>query len=64
MDSSWIHTISHDAATGTLSVELTTGTIYDYHDVPKQVALDFKQADSKGGYHNANIRDVYHYETR
>ena len=64
MDSSWIHTISHDEDTGTLSVELNSGKIYDYHDVPADVATNFKQADSKGTYHNYQIRDVYHYDVR
>jgi hypothetical protein len=64
MDSSWINTITHDVDTGTLSVEVEGGAIYDYHKVPAEVAKAFKEADSKGKYLNANIRDEYHYEAR
>ena len=64
MDSSWIHTISHDEDTGVLSVEVSGGKIYDYHDVPADIAQAFEDADSKGKYHNYSIRDVYHYDVR
>lgn len=64
MDSSWINTITHDTDTGTLSVEVSGGKIYDYHKVPAEVAKEFQEADSKGGYLNAHIRDEYHYEAR
>ena len=63
-ESSWIDTISHDADTGTLSVEVLGGKVYDYHDVPKNVATEFQAADSKGQYHNAYIRDEFHYDVR
>lgn len=64
MDSSWIHTISHDTDTGTLSVEVAGGKIYDYHDVPANVAKEFEAADSQGTYHNYHIRDEFHYDVR
>lgn len=49
----------YDAATKTMEVEFygkSGNTIYQYHDVPKEVYDGFLAADSKGSYFHNNIK--------
>ncbi len=45
-----------------LEVEFESGRVYQYFDVPVSVFLEFTQAESKGKYFNAHIRNEYKYQ--
>jgi hypothetical protein len=45
----------------TLEVEFTTGTVYQYFDVPERVFEELMAAESKGGFFNSQIRGHYRY---
>lgn len=44
---------------GILEIEFKSGGIYRYMNVPEYVYNGLMNADSKGKYFHANIRDVY-----
>jgi KTSC domain len=54
--------VNYDELRQQLDIELTTGRIYRYLDVPPEVYEAFMAAESKGRYYNDHIRDVYLYE--
>ncbi len=58
-NSSWIQSFSYDASTGDLDVQTRSGATYTYGDVPQGVADEMSAADSKGTFHNENLRDSY-----
>jgi hypothetical protein len=43
----------------TLSIEFTSGRVYDHPNVPPSVYRELMRASSKGSYYNANIRGKY-----
>jgi hypothetical protein len=47
---------------GLLEVEVESGDVYRYFDVPRDVFLELMQAESKGAFFNARIRDSYRVE--
>jgi hypothetical protein len=51
--------VGYDADSRTLQVEFTNGGLYEYHDVPADVAEGLAGADSVGRYFAANIRHRY-----
>ena len=55
----YIFAAGYDHNTNTLEVELQSGAVYQYYDLPKKIYDEFEQAKSKTRYYNANIRDVY-----
>jgi len=57
-----IRAVEYDGARQHLNVELTTGRVYRYLDVPAEAFAAFMQAKSKGRFYNDHIRDVYLYE--
>ena len=59
MTSSWIESFSYDATTGNLDIETKSGAVYTYGDVPQHIADGMSNADSKGSYHNLELRDSY-----
>ena len=60
LNSSAIHAVSYNAATGTLTVQFTSsGQWYDYFNVPESVYQRLLAASSKGRYFNDYIRDQY-----
>lgn len=59
--SSQIAAAGHDPATGTLAVRFHTGTVYQYQDVPAEVAEGLLSAQSKGRYFGAEIRGKFEY---
>lgn len=59
VSSSNVRSIGHDAGTNTLSVEYKDGSVYHYHDVPKDVHEGLISARSVGGFLHANIRGSY-----
>jgi hypothetical protein len=62
MPSSAIADIEYDPDLERLTVTFVTGRVYEYIDVPLEVAASFQSAFSKGTFFNAHIRD--HYEFR
>ena len=62
MPSSVIRFHRYDADTRTLLIVFTSGRRYVYRDVPAEIAIAFGDADSKGTFFNAEIRDRFDYE--
>jgi lysyl-tRNA synthetase class 2 len=61
MPSSVIARFKYEPGHKRLTVTFVTGRVYEYLDVPADVAAAFKEASSKGTYFNAHIRDHYRY---
>ncbi len=61
VESSMIHAVGYDAERRILEVVFNTGRTYQYFDVPPEEYEGLLNADSKGRYFLANIRDVYAY---
>ena len=57
--SSSITAIGYEPNSATLRIQFTTGTSYEYFDVPQYVYDELMSAGSKGTYANANIYKVY-----
>ncbi len=61
MPSTAIATIGYDDRRERLTVTFVTGRIYEYVDVPSEVAASFRSAFSKGTFFNSYIRDRYDF---
>jgi len=61
MPSTAIANIGYDDARERLTVTFVTGRIYEYVDVPSEVAASFRSAFSKGIFFNSYIRDRYDF---
>jgi hypothetical protein len=61
MPSTAIAEIKYDDARERLVVTFVTGRIYEYVDVPAEVAASFQSAFSKGTFFNSYIRDRYDF---
>jgi hypothetical protein len=61
LDSAAISEIDYDAARAKLMVRLASGERYVYVGVPGEVHRSFCDADSKGSFFAAEIRDRYPY---
>lgn len=59
--SSNIVSIGYDSVTETLEVEFATTGTYQYYNVPETIHQQFMEADSKGTFLNAHIRNAYPY---
>lgn len=59
IDSSAIAAVQYDEAGRNLDIDLTTGRLYRYVDVPPEVYEAFMAAKSKGRYYNDHIRDEF-----
>jgi len=59
VQSSNVKSVGHDANTNTSAVEFKDGSVYHYHDVPKDVHDGLVAAKSVGGYIHANIKGTY-----
>jgi hypothetical protein len=57
--SSVIAAIGYDPQFQWLEVELKTGSLYLYREVPARIHLAFMAALSKGSFYNSWIRDDY-----
>ena len=53
--------IEYDKATARLTISFATGPIYEYVDVPSEVAASFRSAFSKGTFFEGYIRDRYDF---
>jgi hypothetical protein len=61
MPSTAIANIKYDDRRNRLTVTFVTGRIYEYVDVPSEVAASFQSAVSKGTFFNSYIRDRYDF---
>jgi hypothetical protein len=61
MPSTAIADIDYDATRERLTVTFITGRVYEYIDVPTEVAASFQSAFSKGAFFNGYIRDRYDF---
>lgn len=61
VESTSIVSIGYDAASATLDVEFVNGHLYRYEDVPAEVFCGLIEAESKGRFVTAFIREVYPY---
>lgn len=61
VESSMIYAVGYDEETRTLEIVFNSGGIYHYADVPPEEYEGLLNADSKGRYFLAHIRDVYAY---
>ena len=59
VDSTAIRDIDYDAERAKLLVRFASGERYVYVGVPGEVCRSFIDADSKGGFFQAEIRDRY-----
>lgn len=55
----YIFAAGYDQNTNTLEVELQSGAVFQYYDLPQKIYDEFEKAKSKTRYYNSNIRDVY-----
>lgn len=62
VSSSNISAIGYDADNQVLEVEFTNGAVYSYSDVPSGEYDGFMNADSKGKYLHANIKNRYSFQ--
>ncbi|MGH6665052.1 MAG: KTSC domain-containing protein [Pseudolabrys sp.] len=62
MPSSAIADIRYDSGRERLIVTFVSGRIYEYVDVPADVASSFQSAFSKGTFFNVFIRDRYDFK--
>ncbi len=61
MPSTAIADVEYDQDRERLTVTFVTGRIYEYVDVPVEVAASFQSAFSKGTFFNSYIRDRYDF---
>ena len=61
VDSSMIASVGYDPDDRILEVEFTSGTVYQYDDVPPEEFTGLMDSDSKGQYMLSNIIDMYDY---
>ncbi|MBL8771997.1 MAG: KTSC domain-containing protein [Phenylobacterium sp.] len=61
VDSAAIQAIDYDAVRAKLLVRFSSGESYVYVGVPCEVHRSFVDADSKGRFFQAEIRDQYPY---
>lgn len=61
MPSSAIANVDYDRKAERLTVTFVTGRIYEYFEVPAEVAAAFRSAFSKGTFFNGYIRDRYDF---
>ena len=61
MPSSVIADTEYEQERARLTVTFVTGRIYQYVDVPAEVAASFQSASSKGAFFNCYIRDRYDF---
>lgn len=59
MPSSVISSFTYQPERRRLVVTFVTGRVYEYADVPPEVATNFRASFSKGVFFNSHIRDHY-----
>jgi len=61
VESSNIEAVGYDEDSATLQVEFKNGGMYQYFDVPENVYVGLRDADSRGGYLASTIKGSYRY---
>lgn len=61
VDSSNVARVGHDEESSTLQVEFLNGGVYQYFDVPEDVYIGLRDADSVGIFLNSHIKGMYRY---
>ena len=61
INSSNLKSASYNSENKTLTIEFSSGSIYEYYNVPWAIFTKFRMADSQGKYFNANIAKEYKY---
>lgn len=59
VSSSNVSSVGHDASTNTLAVEFKDGSVYHYHDVPKDIHDALVSSRSVGGYIHSSIKGKF-----
>ena len=59
IDSSAIASVGYSPDRAELEVEFTSGNVYRYFDVPREIYEDLLQASSKGRFFGSFIRGQY-----
>jgi KTSC domain len=59
VQSSNIESIGYDGKALTLEVKFHSGDVYQYANVPESIYKGLHDAESKGKYFHANIKDKY-----
>jgi len=54
-----MQSVGYDSDSQTLEIEFTTGSVYDYLNIPQHEYDAMMNSDSKGKYFNANIKGRY-----
>jgi len=60
-ESSNIARFGYDENSQILSVEFSSGVIYNYYDVPQPVFEQMKATASKGQFISQNLKGIYRY---
>jgi hypothetical protein len=61
VNSSNVESVGYDEDSSTLQIEFKNGTMYQYFDVPEDVFIGLRDADSVGRYLAARIKGTYRY---
>ncbi|MDL1976354.1 MAG: KTSC domain-containing protein [Deltaproteobacteria bacterium] len=61
VDSSSVESIGYDEDSSTLQVEFKNGGMYQYFDVPEDVFVGLRDAESVGRYLVTTIKGTYRY---
>ena len=61
VSSSHLSSVGYDQNTLTLEIQFKDGSVYQYFDVPEMVHQQLMQADSKGTFLQASIKNNYRY---
>ena len=61
VDSSNVESVGYDEDSSTLQVEFKNGSMYQYFDVPENIFIGLRDADSVGRYLSENIKGSYRY---
>ena len=59
VESSNIKSIGFDESTSVLEVEFNNCVVWQYYDVPEYIWYEFLNAEYKGKFFNANIKNAY-----
>lgn len=59
VESSALKSVGYDGSREVLVIKFTSGSVYEYDDVPRSVYEELMNAPSKGRFFNANIKGLY-----
>jgi hypothetical protein len=62
LDSEALSSVGYDPALHVLEVEFSSGSVYQYFDVPAHEVEKLLRAPSRGAYFSDRVRDRYRYE--